>query len=209
VKKAGGTTSSFESVERTATTTTTTITSTSTQLSSSSFPTKEQVDNQQWYSPKKTPSTTEVTTLPKKMSQPDLSSGYSSSEQKDSTESTPVTETRSLSRKGSSDAELLFGEKTAEFYRSKYAYSGYTSQGKSTDIDVIFGGSSSSISSATGAIKSSFDSPAASTTKYNKSNTSGDQGISNPVFKDSFDTASSTGAISKRWSRDEDDYDLR
>lgn len=129
------------------------------------------------------------------------SSGYSSSTAEtpksiDSNTEIGRSTSASLSRKNSSDTELLFGDKPAEYYRNKYAYSTYTSQGKSSDVDVMFGGNSSS-AAETGS------------RDYGYKSNSSIEGISNPVFRESFE--SSSGAISKRRSRDsdDDDFDLK
>lgn len=119
-----------------------------------------------------------------------------------------------LSRKDSSDSDLIFGGKDAEFYRSKYAYSTYTSTNKSSDMDVIF---SASIDK-----RSSIESTADTSTRTNTNSFSGSRdsdyntntstpsyrnpssykGIQNPMFQD-FDSG-------KKFNNDdEDEYDLK
>lgn len=131
-------------------------------------------------------------------------------------------EDRPLSRKNSSDAELIFGDKSADFYRNKYAYSGYTGPGRSTDVDVIFGKSgpgTDGAESRTNSYKSntSFSMSGDSDFSLSRDKDFSDrarnfEGIENPVFEDyaSPKNLTSTSSSSKRWSRDDDDdYDLK
>lgn len=132
-------------------------------------------------------------------------------------------EERSLSRKNSTDAELIFGDKPAQFYRNKYAYSGYTSQGRSSDVDVIFGKSvppTGGADSRTNSYKSNTSFSMSGDSDYSLSRdkdfnerSRNFEGIENPVFEDyaSPKNVTSTSSSSKpRWSRDDDDdYDLK
>lgn len=107
----------------------------------------------------------------------------------------------------------MFGGKDADFYRSKYAYSTYTSTNKSSDMDVIFSASidkRSSIESSDNSYRSNITSLSDSRdlpdsgTSTHRNTASSYRGIQNPMFQD-YDSGTST-----KPSNDEDDeYDLK
>lgn len=107
-----------------------------------------------------------------------------------------------LTRKDSSDSDLIFGDKGPEFYRSKYAYSTYSSTNKSSDMDVIFSASIDKRSS----IESdhSFRSNSRDSSSDHARNTSSYRGIQNPMFQD-YDS----GTSNKPSHDEDDDFDLK
>uniref|UniRef100_A0A336M5N4 CSON012491 protein n=1 Tax=Culicoides sonorensis TaxID=179676 RepID=A0A336M5N4_CULSO len=116
-----------------------------------------------------------------------------------------------LSRKDSSDSELIFGGKDAESFRSKYAYSTYTSTNKSSDMDVIFSSSIDKRSSMDSNTSNNSYSGSRDSTDFNTSyrNPSSYRGIQNPMFQD-YDTGASVEKKSTSRSHDDDDeFDLK
>lgn len=121
---------------------------------------------------------------------------------------------RPLSRTNSTDAELIFGDKPADFYRSKYAYSGYTSQGRGSvsDTDATFGKSVDSYKSNTNSFSISGDSDFGSSSRDKDFSDRARlfEGIENPVFQDYNSPVTKTSSSKPRWAHDDDDdYDLK